>query len=59
MKGLAWYTIIFNLLLILLYILVSAGVVDAPPFSWLESILWIVFTLPVVILGVLVIRERS
>ncbi len=57
MKGLAWYTVIFNLVLIILYILASAGVVEPAPFSWLEAIIWVVFTVPVVILGILIIRE--
>ncbi|MDP3879256.1 MAG: hypothetical protein Q8Q07_02980 [Dehalococcoidales bacterium] len=59
MKALAWYTVIFNLLLVVLFILTSAGIVEAPPFSWLETVLWAVFMLPVIILGVRVIREPS
>ena len=59
MKALAWYTVIYNLVLIILLILTSAGVVDTPPFSWLETIVWAVFTVPVVILGIRVIREPN
>lgn len=49
MKLLAWYTVLFNLAIIVLLLLTSAGVVDPPPFSWLESIVWAVFTLPVIL----------
>ncbi len=57
MNALAWYTVIFNLVLIILFILTAAEVVETPPFSWLETIIWAVFTVPVVVLGILVIRE--
>ena len=57
MKALAWYTVVFNLVLIILFILTSAGVVEAPPFSWLETILWAILTVPVIILGFLVIKR--
>ncbi|MBI2980430.1 MAG: hypothetical protein HYY41_06375 [Chloroflexi bacterium] len=59
MKGLAWYTVIFNLVLIILFILTSAGVVEAPPFSWLETIAWAVFMVPVIILGIKVIKPSK
>ena len=59
MKALAWYTIIFNLVLIVLFILTSAGVVETPPFSWLETIVWAVFMVPVVILGIQVIKQSK
>ncbi len=59
MKILAWYTVIFNTLLIIALILLAAEVIDPPPFSWYEDILWIVLTLPVVLLGIRVIRDRS
>ena len=52
MKFLAWYTVFFNLAIIALFILHAAGVVDKPPFSQLEDIVWAVFTVPVVILGI-------
>ena len=59
MKALAWYTAIFNGLLIILFIITAAGVVAKPPFSALEDILWAVFTVPVLILGILVIRRQK
>ncbi len=52
MKFLAWYTVLFNLAIIALFILHAAGMVNKPPFSPLEDIVWAVFTVPVVILGV-------
>ena len=59
MKALGWYTVIYNLVLIILLILTSAGVVEQPPFTWLETIVWAVFTVPIVILGIRVIREPN
>ena len=58
MKALAWYTIIFNALLIIALLLSAVGVVPPAPFTALEDIVWAVFTVPVLILGILVIRER-
>ena len=57
MKGLAWYTIIFNSLVIIAFILTAAGVVEKPPFTVLEDITWAVFTVPVLILGILIVRR--
>ncbi len=58
MKALAWYTVILNALIIIALILTGAGVIPPAPFSWGEDILWIVLTLPVIVLGIRVIRER-
>jgi hypothetical protein len=52
MKFLAYYTILFNLAIIALFILHAAGIVNKPPFSQLEDIVWAVFTVPVVLLGI-------
>ncbi|MBI4187943.1 MAG: hypothetical protein HY529_01925 [Chloroflexi bacterium] len=59
MKGLAWYTVIFNVVLIILYILTSAKVMKPAPFSWLETIVWVIFTVPVIILGIQVIKQSK
>ncbi len=58
MKALAWYTVIFNALIIIALILTGAGVIPPAPFTWFEDILWIILILPVIVLGTLVIRER-
>ncbi len=58
MKALAWYTVILNALLIIALILTGAGVIPPAPFTWFEDIFWIVLTLPVLVLGIRVIRER-
>ncbi len=52
MKFLSWYTILFNLAIIALFVLQAAGSVSKPPFTPLEDIVWAVFTVPVVILGI-------
>jgi hypothetical protein len=52
MKFLAIYTIVFNLVIIALFVLQSAGKVSKPPFSPTEDIVWAVCTVPVVILGI-------
>ena len=52
MKFLAWYTVIFNLAIIALFVLHAGGMVKTPPFSPLEDIVWAVFTVPVVTLGI-------
>jgi len=52
MKFLAWYTVLFNLGIIGLFVMQAAGKVAKPPFSALEDIVWAVFTVPVVILGI-------
>ena len=57
MKGMAWYTVIFNLVVIILFILHAIGVVETPPFTTLEDIIWAVFLIPVVIFGILVVRK--
>lgn len=57
MKALAWYTVVFNGLLIITLILAAVGVVPPAPFTLLEDIAWAVLTVPVVILGILVIRR--
>ncbi|GAH55521.1 unnamed protein product [marine sediment metagenome] len=58
MKALAWYTVIFNALIIIALILTAVRVIPPAPFTAFEDILWIIFTLPVIVLGILVIRER-
>jgi hypothetical protein len=57
MKALAWYTIIFNILVIIAFILNLTGVIAKPPFTALEGIAWAVLTVPVVILGIMVIMR--
>ncbi len=57
MKALAWYTIIFNGLLIIAFILAAAGVVPPAPFSLAEDIVWAVLTVPVLILGILAVKK--
>ena len=55
MRALGWYTIIFNILIIIAFILTMTGVIPKPPFTALEGALWIVATVPVLILGIMVI----
>lgn len=57
MKALAWYSVIFNVLIIIFFLLSTIGVVPPPPFSAFENIAWMVLTLPVVALGLLIIRR--
>ena len=57
MKALGWYTIIVTGLTILAFILAIAGLIPPPPFTALEGIIWIVVMLPVIVLGILVIRK--
>jgi hypothetical protein len=57
MKALAWYSIIFNILVIIAFILFLAGVMDEPPFTNLEAIAWAVLTIPTIILGWMVIKK--
>ena len=59
MKALAWYTAIFNILIIIVFILSMAGLVPPPPFTTLEGIAWAVLTVPVVLLGILVIKRME
>jgi hypothetical protein len=57
MKGLAWYTVIFNLAVVILVLLAATKAIDPPPFSWFESIVWVVLTLPVVIFAIMTMRR--
>ncbi|MFH1031488.1 MAG: hypothetical protein V1767_02840 [Chloroflexota bacterium] len=57
MNALAWYTIIFNGLVIILFILSAAGLVAKPPMTVLEDIAWAVFSIPVFILGILALKK--
>jgi len=51
MKVLGWYTVVFSVALILMMVATSAGIVDKPPFTWFETLIWAVFMLPIIILG--------
>ncbi len=51
MKALAWYAVIFNVLIIIALILAITEVIEKPPFSTLEGIAWAVLSLPVIVLG--------
>ena len=57
MKVLAWYTVVFNALIIITLILAAVGVVPPAPFTLLEDIAWAVLTVPVIVLGTLVIKR--
>ena len=57
MKALAWYTVIFSILIIIFFILSMIGLVPPPPFTTFEGVAWVVLTLPVVALGLLVIKK--
>jgi hypothetical protein len=59
MKALAWYTIIFSILVIIMFILFLTGVVDTPPFTNFEAIVWAVFMLPQIYLGYMVLRKKE
>jgi hypothetical protein len=59
MKALAWYTVIFNILVIIAFVLFFAGVLDTPPFTDLEAIAWAVLTIPVVIFGLKVAMKKG
>ena len=59
MRALAWYTAIFNVLIIIVFILSMVGLVPPPPFTTLEGAVWVVLTVPVVILGILVIKRSE
>jgi hypothetical protein len=59
MKALAWYSVIFNILVIIAFILFLAGVMDEPPFSTLEAVAWAVLTVPVILLGVMVVSKSE
>ena len=57
MKLLAWYAIVLNVLVIVAFVLSLTGVMDTPPFSNTEQIAWAILSVPVVILGWLVVRR--
>ena len=57
MKALGWYTIIVTGLTILAFILSIAGLIPPPPFTALEGVVWVVVTLPVIVLGIMVIKR--
>ncbi|MFC1990632.1 hypothetical protein ACFLU9_00570 [Chloroflexota bacterium] len=59
MRALAWYTAIFNILIIIVFILSMVGLVPPPPFTTFEAISWAVLTVPVVILGIMVIKRME
>ena len=59
MKALAWYAIVYNIVVIIAIVLAAAEVIDPAPFSWLESIVWAVLSLPVVYLGIRVLKDHS
>ena len=59
MKFLAWYTVIFNLAIIILFVLHAGGMVNTPPFTSLEDIVWAVFTVPVIILGIWAVTKAK
>jgi hypothetical protein len=58
MKALAWYTVIFSILVIIAFILFIADVIDTPPFTNFETIAWAVLMVPQVILGILVLKKK-
>ncbi len=57
MKGLAWYTTIFSALFIIGLILNVAGLVARPPFTPFEIAAMIIVMVPVLILGIMLIRK--
>lgn len=59
MKTLAWYSLIFNSLVVIALVLTALKVIPPAPFTALEDIAWIVLTIPVIILSISVIRESS
>lgn len=59
MKALAWYTTIFSIVVILLFILLTIGLVPPPPLTAFEDLAWAVLTVPVVILGIMVIKKSA
>ncbi len=59
MKILGWYAVVFNLLIIALVLLAGIKVISPPPFTWLESVVWIALEIPVVVLGISVARKPS
>ena len=59
MKVLGWYTFVFNAVIVLLLVLVSAGVIGPPPFTWFETLLWGIFSIPVFIFSWTMARSRK
>ena len=59
MKALAWYSIIFSILVIIAFILFITGAINPPPFTNFETIVWAVFMLPQIYLGVMVLRKKE
>ena len=59
MRFLGWYALVFNLVVIAMFILHAAGRIETPPFSKLEDIVWALVSVPVVILGAMATRYRK
>jgi hypothetical protein len=59
MRFLGWYTLLFNLVVIAMFILHAADRIETPPFTVLEDLLWALFSVPAVILGALATRYRK
>jgi len=59
MKALAWYSIIFSIAVIIAFVLFLVGAIDQPSFSDLEVIIWAVAMLPLIYLGVMVLRKKT
>jgi hypothetical protein len=59
MRLLGWYTLLFNLAVIALFILHAAGRIETPPFTALEDFAWAILSIPVVILGAMATRYRK
>ncbi|HJX14067.1 MAG TPA: hypothetical protein VJ377_11155 [Dehalococcoidales bacterium] len=59
MKALAWYSVVFSILVIIAFILFLVGVIAEPPFTTSEAVVWAVLTIPVVVLGIMVIRKKE
>jgi hypothetical protein len=59
MKVLGWYTFVFNAVIVLLLVLASAGVIGPPPFTWFETLLWGIFTAPVLIMAWTIARSNK
>jgi hypothetical protein len=59
MKVLGWYTFFLNTAIILLLLLTAAGIASPPPFTWFETLVWVIFTVPVLILGWITAKTRK
>ena len=59
MRFLGWYALVFNLVVIAMFILHAAGRIETPPFTVLEDVVWAVVSVPVVILGAMATRHRK